>query len=257
MTSRQDHCLPTSILLVTMMVACFSGCSRRESMPDHRTEPPPSSPSSTNWQPAPQDKDSLGPITSPSAAPIPPHSGETSVPRPSYPSSPFGETMPPSPPPTDTISPPPPAPESSSPIQSSTSPDAPFTLALNKEVYEQGDLMHIEVEVKQSGYLYIAALWADGGVYLLYPNFLQPRNGENLVNAGETLTLPGDIPEIDGKALQYPMYFPPQVPGQEAKEAIFAFLTTAPLLDLPEVEVESGLGPAFRSMGQLRNPEVF
>ncbi len=136
-------------------------------------------------------------------------------------------------------------------------PDGP-PVALNfRDSYRQGELMELTVTANRTGYLYVAAYWADGQVYLLYPNFHAPKNGENRVSAGQTIRLPGDLPPAaDGRVMTYPMYFPEGTPGTAATETIFAFIAPTPV-QLPEVTEDSDLGPAFRRLGLVKDKAGF
>lgn len=123
--------------------------------------------------------------------------------------------------------------------------------------YSEGEDMEITLTAHRSGYLYIGAAWADGKVYLLYPNFHAPQNGDNKVTNGQTLNLPSDIPaHADGRELTYPMYFPEGVSGDSATETIFAFITALPV-DLPEVDEDTNLGPDFRLLGIVDDKSRF
>lgn len=142
---------------------------------------------------------------------------------------------------------------------STTTPDFPasdpsVTLIL-AESYRTGEKMELSVKVHRAGFLYIGAAWADGSVYLLYPNFHHPLNGENRVKEGEVLRLPGDLPPAaDGRVITYPMEFPDSSSGDQVTESIFAFVSAQPAI-LPDVAAD--LGPAFRRLGMLRDPKTF
>jgi hypothetical protein len=123
--------------------------------------------------------------------------------------------------------------------------------------YKPGQSMELMVTSHRAGYLYLGAVWADGSVYLLYPNFHSPRNGDNLVKAGQTLHLPADLPPAtNGQVIAYPMEFPQGLPADQNQvtERIFAFIT-AELLQLPDTDAD--LGPGFRKLGVLRDPSSF
>ena len=138
------------------------------------------------------------------------------------------------------------------PLQKSESAQIPVTLEMPSS-YQPGQFMELTVTTHRAGYLYLGAVWADGSVYLLYPNFHSPLNGDNLVKAGQTLHLPGDLPPAaNGKVIRYPMEFPANLPADQTQitERIFGFITAEPL-QLPDTDAD--LGPGFRKLGVLRS----
>jgi len=141
--------------------------------------------------------------------------------------------------------------ESLPPNSPSTS--TPLSLELNKSNYAEGDLLELTITLARPGYLYVGAVWANGEVYLLYPNFYHPLNGENWLEAGTTLRLPRDLPATaQGAVVTYPIQFPADLSEPRVQESIFAFVT-AEKLELPDLEAD--LGPAFRRLGVLRQEE--
>lgn len=121
--------------------------------------------------------------------------------------------------------------------------------------YRAGEKLELTVTAHRPGFLYVGAAWADGSVYLLYPNFHSPKNGDNRVMAGQVLRLPGDLPAApNGAKITYPMEFPESIAGEETTESIVAFIRDQPM-DLPDA-VED-LGPAFRRLGMLKDPGAF
>lgn len=137
-------------------------------------------------------------------------------------------------------------------------PSTPIPVSLEMgSAFVEGDALEISVTTHRAGYLYLGAVWADGSVYLLYPNFHHPLNGDNLVKAGQKIRLPNDLPPAaDGRVIRYPMEFPTGIPAAQTEitERIFAFVTDEPLR-LPDSGDD--LGPGFRKLGVLRDPASF
>ena len=94
-----------------------------------------------------------------------------------------------------------------------------LALAGMQSAYTAGQEVKLQLTLPAEGYLNILAVGPDDTVTLLYPNQNAP---DNHVAAG-TLSLPGDIPKVNGQEI----YFPVTAPF--GKTMIAAILTATPL----------------------------
>ena len=111
--------------------------------------------------------------------------------------------------------------------------------------YKSGEEVHLKINLPAQGYLSVLAVGPDDGLTLLFPNQNAP---DNHVAAG-SITLPADIPKVNGQEI----YFPVTAPF--GKTLIAAVLTSAPL-DLAHSATDAHSGsalytPSFAALEQL------
>lgn len=119
-------------------------------------------------------------------------------------------------------------------------------IELNKESYVDGDEQLVTVRVPVDGYLYVASIWADGNVYVYFPNSDHP---DPQVKAGEIVKLP------DSDKYSISMHYP-LVEQDVVYEQVLAILN--PVL-IPEIQVdeEHSQTEAFKKQKLVSPDELF
>lgn len=106
---------------------------------------------------------------------------------------------------------------------------------LNKNVFESGEEMIVNVNATKGGYLTVLNFSADGSVTLLYPNLLRR---DNMIEAGRDYEIPAK--EDRGDLLKFQVS---TLPGhQQDTEAIKVICTRGPVNLLSEVKAHGNFG---------------
>lgn len=103
-----------------------------------------------------------------------------------------------------------------------------------KGQYKDGQEVQMQVTLPGEGYLNIVSVGPDDAITLLYPN----QNARDNHVSGGTLSLPGDIPQVNGQEIYFPITAP------YGKTMIAAILTKAPL-DLVSNAADAHSGKAL------------
>jgi hypothetical protein len=111
--------------------------------------------------------------------------------------------------------------------------------------YKAGEEVRMKITLPAQGYLSVLAVGPDDSVTLLFPNQNAPDNHVT----GGAITLPADIPRLNGQEI----YFPVTAPF--GKTLIAAVLTKEPL-DLVQSATDAHSGkalytPSFAALEQL------
>lgn len=105
--------------------------------------------------------------------------------------------------------------------------EGPFQITTNQPSYQTGDRQKVSVRTPESGWLYVGAINADGGVMLYYPNPSQPGGK---VFKDRTIKLPPESGLRAEEIWEINTALPDGI--DKSREIVFAILTHQPLSDL-------------------------
>lgn len=103
----------------------------------------------------------------------------------------------------------------------------PFQVTTRQASYQTGDRQGVSVRTPESGWLYVGAINADGGVYLYYPN---PSMPSGKVFKDRTINLPPESGLRPDEVWEINTTLPDG--ADKGREIAFAILTHQPLTDL-------------------------
>lgn len=105
--------------------------------------------------------------------------------------------------------------------------EGPFQISTNQPSYQTGDRQKVSVLTPESGWLYVGAINADGGVLLYYPNPSQPSGK---VFKDRTIKLPPESGLRAEEMWDINTALPEGV--DKSREIVFAILSHQPIADL-------------------------
>lgn len=105
--------------------------------------------------------------------------------------------------------------------------EGPFQITTNQPSYQTGDRQRVSVRTPESGWLYVGAINADGGVLLYYPNPSQPSGK---VFKDRTIKLPPESGLRAEEMWDINTALPEGV--SKSREIVFAILSHQPIADL-------------------------
>ncbi|WP_050028637.1 DUF4384 domain-containing protein [Verrucomicrobium sp. BvORR034] len=105
--------------------------------------------------------------------------------------------------------------------------EGPFQITTNQPSYQTGDRQKVSVRTPESGWLYVGAINADGGVLLYYPNPSQPSGK---VFKDRTINLPPESGLRAEEMWDINTALPEGV--NKSREIVFAILSHQPIADL-------------------------
>ncbi|WP_009961448.1 DUF4384 domain-containing protein [Verrucomicrobium spinosum] len=105
--------------------------------------------------------------------------------------------------------------------------EGPFQITTNQPSYQTGDRQSVGIRTPESGWLYVGAINADGGVLLYYPNPSQPSGK---VFKDRTIKLPPESGLRAEEMWDINTALPEGV--NKSREIVFAILSHQPIADL-------------------------
>lgn len=118
-------------------------------------------------------------------------------------------------------------------------------IELDKTSYVSGDTQTVTVHAPRAGYLYVASIWADGNVYVYFPNKDHPSAK---VEKDEVIRLPG------GDQYKIVMHYP-AVTQNTVYEQVLAVLNPVPIDDIL-VDEENPQTATFQKQGLISSAEL-